>query len=210
MAHSATIADEPGSDPKSLTIATPLTAAWASSSAIGLRDAVARAPALAIARREAPGLPGPDERQPVTGCRRPELVALVHRDEEVGGAGDVGEPDRRPDPARLDAEVAPVGEERHDGRGIRRGRRARIAGRRDAEHEPPARGLDEAVDLADAVGQRQDRAVARERRAIEPRVGIDPALGRDVQRVADPTASPSGVWRSAMTRVGAAPADGTR
>ena len=109
--------------------------------AIGLRDAVARAAALAVARREAPVLPGADERQPVTGCRRPEVVALVHRDEKVGRAGDVGEPDRRPDPARLDAQVAPVGQERHDGRGIRRGRRARIAGRGDAEHEPPARDL---------------------------------------------------------------------
>ena len=35
FAHSATIADEPGDDPKSLTIATPLTAAWASSVAMG-------------------------------------------------------------------------------------------------------------------------------------------------------------------------------
>ena len=37
----------------------------------GLRDAVARAAALSVARREAPGLPGADERQPVTGCRVP-------------------------------------------------------------------------------------------------------------------------------------------
>ena len=71
----------------------------------------ARRSTLAVAVREAPILARSDDRQPVPWRRRPEVVTLVHRDEEVVRARVVGEANRRPDPARDDVDVASVGEE---------------------------------------------------------------------------------------------------
>ena len=80
----------------------------------------------------------------------------------------------------------PSGVERHDGRRPLHGRVARVAGRGDAEHDPPVGGEREPVVLADACGERDDGARRGELRPVEPAVRVDALVGRDVERIVEP------------------------
>ena len=150
------------------------------------RNAVALASALAVAIGEAPCRAFGDEREPVARRLIAQVVALVHRHEQIAGARGEREPDRRADAARVHAQVGAVGLERENRAGVLRRRRAVIARGGDPEQHPAVGCEREVVALAHSCRQRDDRAVLGEARADERTVRVDPFLRGDVELVVVP------------------------
>ena len=69
------------------------------------RHSLTRLAALAVAIGESPRLASTNKRQPVTRSRVTEVIALVHRDQEIVRAGHIRKPDGCADPTREDGEI---------------------------------------------------------------------------------------------------------
>src|SRR4029077_19703393 len=113
----------------------------------GYRTGLALAPAtaLAVAVRKPPRLSRLHDRQPVARGLVTQVVSLVHCDEQLARAGEVGETDGCPDAGRLGAQVRAVGQERHHRAREVRGGRAVIARGGDAEPDAAVRTEGESV-----------------------------------------------------------------
>ena len=135
---------------------------------------------LSVAAGKAPVLAGVDDREPVTGRTRAEIVALVHAREQDRRPGEVGEAVGGPNPRGHDPQVAAVRLERHDRARPPARRHAVVAGRGHAHDEAAVRRLHDVVVLA-----ARDRAVDDDLPVPEPAAVESGVLGHPSQRAHD-------------------------
>jgi hypothetical protein len=124
--------------------------------------------------------------------RRPELVLTIDRDVEPVAPGLQGEPERVSQPARFDAQVAPVAPNREDRRAAPVALAADVARRPGAEPQAAVGPQDDVVLLVAPEGQAPNEDPPRREPSPAQDEPLEPALLRDEQGAPSQT-RPSGV-----------------